>query len=51
LGETDDAVEALEQAYKERSTLMSYLKMDPRLDPLRGNAKFQELLRNKNFPE
>jgi TolB-like protein/thioredoxin-like negative regulator of GroEL len=50
LGEKEAAVEALEQAYRERSTLMSYLKMDPRLDPLRDNSKFQELLRNMNFP-
>jgi eukaryotic-like serine/threonine-protein kinase len=50
LGEADEAVGALEQAYRERSTLITYLKMDPRLDPLRGNPKFQELLRNMNFP-
>lgn len=50
LNETDAAIEALEQAYRERSTLMSYLKMDPRLDPLRSNPRFQELLRRMNFP-
>lgn len=51
LNETDAAMEALDQAYRERSTLMSYLKMDPRLDPLRSNPRFQELLRKMNFPQ
>lgn len=30
---------------------MTYLKMDPRLDPLRSNEKFKDLLRNMNFPQ
>jgi eukaryotic-like serine/threonine-protein kinase len=51
LDEKDAAIEALEQAYRERSTLMTYLKMDPRLDSLRSNPKFQDLLRNMNFPQ
>ncbi|MCA1607297.1 MAG: tetratricopeptide repeat protein, partial [Acidobacteria bacterium] len=44
LGETKEAVGALQQAYRERSTLLGYLKMDPRLDPLRNDPGFQELL-------
>jgi len=51
LRETDEAMKALEQAYSEHATLMSYLKMDPRLDPLRSNPRFQELLRNMRFPQ
>ncbi|HET6371791.1 MAG TPA: tetratricopeptide repeat protein, partial [Candidatus Polarisedimenticolia bacterium] len=44
LRQTRPALEALEQAYRERSTLLSYLKMDPRLDPLRRDPKFEALL-------
>jgi tetratricopeptide (TPR) repeat protein len=44
------ALESLEGAYREHSTLLSYLKMDPRLDPLRGDPKFAELLRRVGLP-
>jgi len=50
LGETELALQSLEEAYREHSTLMSYIKMDPRLDPLRSNSRFQDLLRQINFP-
>ena len=50
LGENDVAMESLQQAYMEHATLLSYLKMDPRLDPLRGDPRFQDLLRRMNFP-
>jgi len=51
LGERDRALEWLEKAYEERSTLLAYFEMDPRLDPLRGEPRFQALLRRMNFPE
>ena len=51
LGETEMALQALEQAYRAHSTLMSYMKVDPRLDALRGNARFQDLIRQMNFPD
>ena len=35
----------LQEAYRERSTLLGYLKMDPRFDPLRNDSGFQELVR------
>ena len=50
LGETELALQSLEEAYREHSTLLSYIKMDPRLDPLRSNSRFQDLLRQINFP-
>jgi len=45
LGETDQALEWLEKAYQERSDLLVYLRVDPRLDPLRGDPRFADLLR------
>ena len=45
LGETQEALGALRQAYRERSTLLTYIGMDPRFDPLRSDPAFQELLR------
>ncbi len=43
LGETEAAMEALQQTYREHSTLLNYVKIDPRFDPLRGNPQFQDL--------
>ncbi len=45
LGEKDRAFEWLEKAYEERSDLLVYLKVEPRLDSLRGDPRFADLLR------
>ncbi len=50
LGESTQAIECLERAYAERDWLVSVLKTDPIFDPLRADARFQELLRRINFP-
>ena len=44
LGENDKALQSLEAAYQEHSSWMLHLKVDPRLDPLRGDPRFQVLL-------
>ena len=51
LGEKDEAFLLLEQAYEERSPLLAVAKEDPRLDSLRSDPRFQDLLRRMNFPE
>jgi tetratricopeptide (TPR) repeat protein len=51
LGQNERAIAALEGAYSERSTLLGYLKMDPRFDPLRSDTRFQSLLSRIHFPE
>jgi eukaryotic-like serine/threonine-protein kinase len=44
LGQTDQAFEWLEKAYKERSSWLPYMKADPRLDSLRSDPRFLQLL-------
>jgi TolB-like protein/Tfp pilus assembly protein PilF len=44
LGEKDRAFEWLEKAYEERSDLLVYLKVEPRLDRLRSDPRFTRLL-------
>ena len=45
-GETDQALGWLEKAYEERSSWMAqFLKSDPRLDALRPEPRYQDLLR------
>ena len=43
LGERDQAVRYLERAYEERSTVLAYLLIDPRLAPLREHPRFLAL--------
>ena len=52
LGNKDRSFEFLEKAYKEKSPDLAYfLKADLRIDPLRSDPRFQNLLRRMNFPE
>jgi eukaryotic-like serine/threonine-protein kinase len=50
LGEKERAFEWLERAYKAHDIDMTFLKVDPALDPLRSDPRFQDLLRRMNFP-
>ncbi|HEY7636976.1 MAG TPA: FlgO family outer membrane protein [Gemmatimonadales bacterium] len=43
LGERDQALRYLERAYEERSTVLAYLMIDPRLTPLRKDPRFLAL--------
>ncbi len=51
IGETDEAMTWLERAYDERDPLLILAKVDPRLDPLRSDPRFDDLLRRIGFPE
>jgi eukaryotic-like serine/threonine-protein kinase len=51
LGENNEALTKLEQAYAERSFLMVTANADPELDSLRSEPRFQELIRRMNFRE
>ena len=50
LGEKDRAFEWLERAYQERSTVLAYLRIDPRLAPLRSDPRYLDLVRRMGFP-
>ena len=45
LGETDQAFEWLERAYEERSSRLTFLRVDPILDSLRSDTRYLDLLR------
>jgi len=49
LGDKDQAFAQLEQAYAQRSFFMGFLKVDPELDSLRSDPRFQDLLRRMNL--
>jgi hypothetical protein len=52
LGAKDRAFEFLEKAYKERSSDISYfIKADLRIDNLRSDPRFQDLLRRVGLPQ
>ena len=44
-GRKEDALAFIEKSYREHSNLVTTLKVEPALDPLRGDPRFQELLR------
>lgn len=45
LGENELAIDNLEAAYRERNTAdVGYIKIDPLVDPLRGNPRFERLV-------
>jgi TolB-like protein/Tfp pilus assembly protein PilF len=50
LGESQTALDWLDQAYKEHDWYLCVLKTEPIFDPLRSNPRFQDLLRRMNFP-
>jgi len=45
LGEYDEAFAWLEQAYKEQSNMLQFLKVQPFYDPLREDPRFKDLVR------
>jgi serine/threonine protein kinase/tetratricopeptide (TPR) repeat protein len=50
LGENDRAIEYLEKSYEEHSHWLIYLHMDPSMDHLRDNPRFEDLLRRVGLP-
>lgn len=50
LGQRNETFEWLETAFKQHGEWMVLLKIDPRLDALRDDTRFQDLMRRMSFP-
>jgi TolB-like protein/tetratricopeptide (TPR) repeat protein len=50
LGEKEEAFAWLEKSFVARDKGLTYLKIDPCLDPLRSDARFQDLVRRVGLP-
>jgi TolB-like protein/thioredoxin-like negative regulator of GroEL len=50
LGEKEEAFAWLEKAFVARDKGLTYLKIDPCLDPLRSDSRFQDLVRRVGLP-
>lgn len=50
LGDKEKALQGLEKAYEDRSECLWVLPFDPRLDSLRSDPRFQDLLRRTGLP-
>ncbi len=51
LGEKEKAVVSLERNYEKRAPLVTLLKVDPALDMLHSDPRFEDLLRRMNLPQ
>jgi len=49
LGDKERAIDEMERAYRERDANVAQIKVDPMLDDLRGNQRFEALV-NRIFP-
>jgi TolB-like protein/DNA-binding winged helix-turn-helix (wHTH) protein/Tfp pilus assembly protein PilF len=50
-GRKEEALALIEKSYREHSNLVTSLKVEPALDPLRGDPRFQELLRRTGLAD
>ena len=51
LGQKDKAFAELNKGYENRLSSLCWLKVEPQLDPLRSDPRFQELLQKMRFPQ
>jgi len=51
LADREGALQLLKTAFEAKEPRMINIKVDPELDPLRSEPRFQELLRRMDFPE
>jgi len=51
LGEKDKAFALLNETYEKRDQFIAFAKIDPLMNPLRADPRFQELLKKVGFPQ
>jgi Tfp pilus assembly protein PilF len=51
IGDKEKALAELSKAYQVRLSSLLWLKVEPQMDPLRSDARYQELLRKIKFPQ
>jgi hypothetical protein len=51
LGQKDKAFAELNKAYENRLSSLCWLKVEPQMDPLRSDLRYQELLRKIGLPQ
>jgi hypothetical protein len=51
LSDKEKGLAALEKAFEERSTLLTYSKMDPRFDPIRSDVRFTDIQRRMGLAQ
>jgi hypothetical protein len=50
LGRKDEAIAALESAWDNRDSGLTTVLVDPLLDPLRGDPRFDDIVKRLDFP-
>ena len=51
LGEREETLAWLERGFERRDAKMAFLKVDLKWNNLRGDARFQDLMRRVGFPQ
>jgi tetratricopeptide (TPR) repeat protein len=51
MGDKDRAFEWLQKAYDQHSSDLPWIKADPRMDPLRSDPRYHELLLHLGLPD
>ena len=51
IGDADSAFQWLEESYTKRESQMPFLKVDYRMDPLRADPRFQNLVHRVGLPQ
>jgi len=51
IGEYDEAIHLLEQAYEEHSWFLAFIQAEPWYDPIRDDERFNRIIENMRFPD
>jgi serine/threonine-protein kinase len=50
MGEKETALRWLEQAFRDRTRSMAYIKVEPQFDSLRSDPRFQDIVKKMGLP-